>query len=683
MTAQLDEQLRTVRGGLLRAVGDSLVLYDGSQLLHCVNPLEPNPVWERFADLAGEHIVALSSCADLNSTKDQLFAATAAGHLLSWTWRGADPSDPSGHGWYDWEPRSLETTPAAMASWSLSPGHQEVVIADQAGELWSQRREDWDSWSEWELIGVIRDVVTLDGLASANGTVELYAVSADGELKRKVQQSPLGNAPSWGGVEVVAGWADPAVGVMTWALPGEVENVAVLLASGALRQRWRRATAAGTSSDAAGPQWSDWWSTPAAPLESAAALAAWTTGGQQVIAALGGSDHLCLRPWHPTGGWRDWLPASQVSTQRVTEVINVANGSSAPPTPATPTPNQPTPPPEQIPPLHQREPEEIDTAPVVNAARAGEATVLFAGRELLPLSPQDPAQIGPFKLQKRIAGGQASTDKYVARDGRGYCFLKVVKPDTNPDEALAFRRESQMAAKVVDRHRLANFIDAHPGDESHRPYLALSYEQGKHLGELTDGRPLGAADLGRLAQSLFEALVELRDCGICHLDLKPANVVMRNGDYPVVVDFGSAVPADTTVVTEAAFGTVAYAAPEFAEGGRTVNSTTDTYSWGAVLVAAATGTTPSRDPQIRQEQLAKLPASLVAPVTAALADTPANRPSLDDLAKQLARTHPLDAGAGVIRRLPVDQLAPSALPARLRRTPDRIVAQLEALGPWA
>ena len=169
------------------ALSDSLIVYDGSRLLHWLNPLtSAEPEWAAMPEAGNDPIACLTSCRDLNNHHDQLFAATQSRALLSWTWRGRNDD-----GWYAWPPISLDTEPLALASWSLAPGHQQLVVAGADGQVVSQRREDWADWSAWELIGVIREVVALDALVSATGGVELYAVTADGELKRKINRSPL------------------------------------------------------------------------------------------------------------------------------------------------------------------------------------------------------------------------------------------------------------------------------------------------------------------------------------------------------------------------------------------------------------------------------------------------------------------------------------------------------------
>jgi hypothetical protein len=101
-----------------------------------------------------------------------------------------------------------------------------------------------------------------------------------------------------------------------------------------------------------------------------------------------------------------------------------------------------------------------------------------------------------------------------------------------------------------------------------------------------------------------------------------------------------------------------------------------------VLLAAATGATPATDPQIRTGQLYRLPHTLRDLVGAALDEDPANRPSLDYADKHLTRTHPIPEENLIKDRMGVDTIRTSLLPERIRRTPRRLVKQLEQLPTW-
>ena len=49
----------------------------------------------------------------------------------------------------------------------------------------------------------------------------------------------------------------------------------------------------------------------------------------------------------------------------------------------------------------------------------------------------------------------------------------------------AFVRETAIARRVTDRHRLTSYLDHDAGGDGRPAYLALSFVSGKHLGELT------------------------------------------------------------------------------------------------------------------------------------------------------------------------------------------------------
>jgi serine/threonine protein kinase len=197
----------------------------------------------------------------------------------------------------------------------------------------------------------------------------------------------------------------------------------------------------------------------------------------------------------------------------------------------------------------------------------------------------------------------------------------------------------------------------------------------EHLGFGTlEGRPL--LDL---AFQLLAAVTELAECGVVHGDVKPANVILRDEAVPVLVDFGSAVPADTTHVRQAAFLTQGYAPPELARA-RETNPHTDVYGWAAVVVRAATGRPPDADPAEMAAQLDRLPSGLREVVTSALAEDPGQRPDAPRALERLGRTLPAPEHDLIRDRLPVESVG--GLRARVARSRPRLVDAAAGLPPW-
>jgi serine/threonine protein kinase len=95
--------------------------------------------------------------------------------------------------------------------------------------------------------------------------------------------------------------------------------------------------------------------------------------------------------------------------------------------------------------------------------------------------------------------------------------------------------------------------------------------------------------LRALAAAIAEALLVIHAAEVVHRDLKPANVLL-GPDGPKVIDFGVARALDASLLTNTGqtLGTPAYMSPEQADG-RSVESASDVFALGSLLVFAATG----------------------------------------------------------------------------------------------
>jgi serine/threonine protein kinase len=150
---------------------------------------------------------------------------------------------------------------------------------------------------------------------------------------------------------------------------------------------------------------------------------------------------------------------------------------------------------------------------------------------------------------------------------------------SDPGFLARFRREAKVAAGLSHPH-LVGIYDYAEADE--RPYLVMELAPGENLGaRLARG---ARVDCGRLAKELLDAVAHIHGAGILHRDIKPQNIIIAPDGGAKLIDFGIALPADATSLTQTGLilGTKRYAAPEVMEG-EAATERSDLYSCGIVL----------------------------------------------------------------------------------------------------
>ncbi|GAB6901080.1 hypothetical protein JCM9957A_41700 [Kineosporia succinea] len=170
--------------------------------------------------------------------------------------------------------------------------------------------------------------------------------------------------------------------------------------------------------------------------------------------------------------------------------------------------------------------------------------------------------------------------------------VKVLRPHVagDPDARRRLAREVATLRRV--RHpRVAGVLDADV--EGDTPYIVTSFVPGKTLEKhVRDHGPLPRGHVARIGKVLADALRTIHNAGVVHRDVKPANVMLLDGE-PVLIDFGIAHAADESRITHTGLvmGTPGYLSPEII-GGDAVSPATDWWGWGATLAYAATGRPP-------------------------------------------------------------------------------------------
>jgi serine/threonine protein kinase len=171
--------------------------------------------------------------------------------------------------------------------------------------------------------------------------------------------------------------------------------------------------------------------------------------------------------------------------------------------------------------------------------------------------------------------------------------LKVLDPVVarDPDAARRFQREGRSAASL-DHPAIVDVYDADSAGGLH--YLAMRLIDGISLDELLRRRRPRPAELGAVLARIAPALDHAHARGVVHRDVKPANILLQQGDpaRAWLGDFGIAVSiqvAGTTTTTT--IGTAHYLAPEGLDPAH-VGPAADQYSLACVAYEMLTGRRP-------------------------------------------------------------------------------------------
>jgi serine/threonine-protein kinase len=190
-------------------------------------------------------------------------------------------------------------------------------------------------------------------------------------------------------------------------------------------------------------------------------------------------------------------------------------------------------------------------------------------------------------------GGMAVVYKALQPALQRNVALKVLSPMLGADPTFVqrFYDEARRTAQL-EHPNIVPIYDV--GQAGGSVYIAMRYINGSSLQELL-GRecPLSTDRAIAIAGQVAEALDYAHEHGVIHRDVKPANIMIENGDRVTLTDFGIAKVAGATQFTRAGsiVGTPDYLAPEQARGAE-VDGQADLYSLAVVLYEMLAGRTP-------------------------------------------------------------------------------------------
>ena len=276
----------------------------------------------------------------------------------------------------------------------------------------------------------------------------------------------------------------------------------------------------------------------------------------------------------------------------------------------------------------------------------------------LELRDTDPGLVlDRYRLERMLGAGGFGVvwlahDERLQRD----VAVKVIPREYGGSGVTRAEREARAAARLNHPGVVGLYELDH---DEHSTYLVSELVRGRTFAELAHAGALSDSDVARIGIALCDALDHAHERGVIHRDVKPQNVMVlaepdAGAGFAKLADFGVAhlVSADALTRTGDVVGTLAYMAPEQAEGLR-VTPAADVYSLALMLYEAWTGVNPVRGhgPAGTARRLGRrlprladrrrdLPFDLCDAIDACLDPNPNRRPEIAELRSALVAAEP-------------------------------------------
>lgn len=247
--------------------------------------------------------------------------------------------------------------------------------------------------------------------------------------------------------------------------------------------------------------------------------------------------------------------------------------------------------------------------------------------------PSPPRTVGPYTVQHLLGMGADST-VWKADGPRGPVALKVAR---TPEARERLAREADVLQRCAHPHLVR--LEGRSADGA---WVALELLRGDPLDVWAKDRPV--EEIVRVITELIGVVWHLHRAKVVHADIKPANILIDDWGHPKLIDLGG----DLGPNQKRRF-TAGFAAPEVVSGAEP-SPAADLYGVAASMYAALTGKAPfdvpdpgaalhlatASSPLPPSTWRVDLPGRVDKLLLAMLARDPAQRPSRDDVEKDLA-----------------------------------------------
>ena len=219
------------------------------------------------------------------------------------------------------------------------------------------------------------------------------------------------------------------------------------------------------------------------------------------------------------------------------------------------------------------------------------------------------------KLNRKVAIKEFFMKEHCNRDENS-SFVSV--PSVGSRELVErFKQKFLKEAGLIASFDNANIIRIHDVfEENGTAYYVMEYLEGKSLKALVDESGALPEDVAvKYIRQVAEALKEVHENNLLHLDVKPANIMLDKKGNAVLIDFGISKHYDEAGHQTSSAGvgiSEGYAPIEQYEAGalKTFTPVTDIYALGATLFFLLTGTRPPKASYVYDEGLPPMPEAL-------------------------------------------------------------------------
>ncbi|MFA3783603.1 serine/threonine-protein kinase [Melioribacteraceae bacterium 4301-Me] len=171
-------------------------------------------------------------------------------------------------------------------------------------------------------------------------------------------------------------------------------------------------------------------------------------------------------------------------------------------------------------------------------------------------------------------------------------ILKILNTERIADNSLVerFKREAKILAQL-DHPNIIKVLDF--GTNKEYFYISFEYFEGQSLRNLLKKNELTLQQKEQLTIQLFKGLDYAHNNKIIHRDIKPENIFVNTNYHLKIGDFGLALSAEDTLVTQpySIVGTPSYMSPEQIRGEKLTHKS-DLFSAGLVIFEMFTGKNP-------------------------------------------------------------------------------------------